>query len=255
MSRMTPHPKLKMSTSRLGGLECTLLSASDGSPPHFCTVLCHGFGAPGTDLVPLGTDLAEMCPELVGSHVFVFPQGPLSLADVGLPDGRAWWMVDIERYQRALERPADMARLRRQVPHGMAEASAMLRTVLDAVRNQFDIPPARTLLGGFSQGSMIATDVTLRLPTPPAGLCIFSGAVVAEDEWTELARKRGKIPVLQSHGHFDPILPFAAGQSLRELLTNAGLDVEFLPFAGPHTIPFEAMERLGSLLHRVFPLQ
>jgi phospholipase/carboxylesterase len=54
--------------------------------------------------------------------------------------------------------------------------------------------------------------------------------------------------VLQSHGRQDPILPFSDAGLLRDLLLEAGLSVDFLPFDGPHTISEEALEHLGALL-------
>jgi phospholipase/carboxylesterase len=250
---MDSRLSLQAKTRQIGALSCTTVAPemSDVSP-RYCVILCHGFGAPGTDLVPLSSDLAAMCPQQAGSVLYVFPQAPLDLEDLGLPGGRAWWMIDIERFQRAIERPDDLARMRREVPRGMPESSALLRELMSEVGRQTEIPAARTILGGFSQGAMLATDVALRLGQSPAALCVFSGTLVAEDEWRPLARKRGALPVLQSHGRFDPILPYAGAESLRQFLTAAGLKVDFIPFAGPHTIPFEALERLAALMRRLF---
>jgi phospholipase/carboxylesterase len=250
---MEARPKLRLVEERFGDLECAVLSPSPSiHPPRFCVVLCHGFGAPGTDLVALGPDLAAMCPERAEDVLYIFPQAPLDLASMGLEGARAWWMIDIERFQRSFDQPEKMARFRRSVPEGMPESSNLLRGLLADVQRQVGIPTGRTILGGFSQGSMVATDVALRLPERLAGLCVFSGTLVAQDEWQPLAQKRGSLPVLQSHGYFDPILPFSGAESLRALLKGAGLEVEFLPFDGPHTIPYEALERLALLMRRVF---
>jgi phospholipase/carboxylesterase len=250
---METRPKLRMIQERYGELDCTVLAPlSTAGPPRFCTILCHGFGAPGNDLVALGPDLAAMCPEQAGDVLFIFPQGPLDLGNMGMPGARAWWMIDIERFQRSIERPDKMARFMREVPAGMPESSHLMRELVADVKRQTGIPVGRTLLGGFSQGSMVTTDVALRLPEPPAALCIFSGTLLAQEEWKALAHKRGSLRVLQSHGYFDPLLPFAGAEALRNLLTEAGLDVDFLPFDGPHTIPFEALERLALLMRRVF---
>jgi phospholipase/carboxylesterase len=81
---------------------------------------------------------------------------------------------------------------------------------------------------------------------------VFSGSLIAEEEWKSLAQKRGPLPVLQSHGTFDPILPFAGAEALRKLLQGAKLEVEFLKFDGPHTIPYEALERLALMMRRAF---
>jgi phospholipase/carboxylesterase len=193
-----------------------------------------------------------MCPAQAGDVMFVFPEGPLDLAAMGLMGARAWWMIDIERFQRSIDHPEKMERFRHSVPEGMPESSRLLCEMLAEVERKTGIPPRRTLLGGFSQGSMVTTDAALRLPQPPAGLCIFSGSLVAQDEWKSLAQKRGPLPVLQSHGLFDSILPFSGAEALRDALKGAGLEVEFVPFDGPHTIPYEALERLAALMRRVF---
>jgi phospholipase/carboxylesterase len=253
MALMETRAKLHLTEERLGELECTVLAPlASGPPPRFCVILCHGFGAPGTDLVALGPDLAAMCPEHVGNVAYLFPQAPLDLGRMGMPGARAWWMIDIERFQRSIDNPEKMARFRRAVPEGMPESSRLLRGMLADVERQLGIATKRTLLAGFSQGSMVATDVALRLSERPAGLCVFSGTLIAQDEWQALAQKRGPLPVLQSHGNFDAILPFAGAEGLRDVLKAAGLDVEFLPFDGPHTIPYEALERLAHLMRRVF---
>jgi hypothetical protein len=85
------------------------------------------FGAPGTDLVALGPDLAAMCPEQAEDVLYIFPQAPLDLASMGLEGARAWWMIDIERFQRSLDQPEKMARFRRAIPEGMPESSNLLR--------------------------------------------------------------------------------------------------------------------------------
>lgn len=253
MAEMETTPKLKLTEERFGELECTVLGpVASARAPRFCVILCHGFGAPGTDLVALGPDLAALCPEHAGDVLFVFPQGPLDLGKMGLQGARAWWMIDIERFQRAIDQPEKMARFRRAVPEGMPQSSQLLQALVRDVERQTGIPIGRTLLGGFSQGSMVMTEVALRLAMRPAALCVFSGTLVAQDEWQTLAQKRGPLPVFQSHGYFDSILPFSGAEALRDLLTRAGLPVEFVPFDGPHTIPYEALERLALLMRRVF---
>ena len=151
-----------------------------------------------------------------------------------------------------MDHPEKMAQFRRSVPDGMSESSELVRAMLADVERKTGIPAGRTLLGGFSQGSMVATDVALRLAERPAALCIFSGSLVALEEWQSLAQNRGPLPVFQSHGYFDSILPFSGAEALRDLLTRAGLALDFLHFDGPHTIPFEALERLARLMRRAF---
>jgi phospholipase/carboxylesterase len=59
--------------------------------------------------------------------------------------------------------------------------------------------------------------------------------------------RRG-LPVLQTHGTQDPLLPYSEAVALRDLLTESGLNVEFLSFDGPHTIPPSTLIRLAKFL-------
>ena len=97
---------------------------------------------------------------------------------------------------------------------------------------------------------MVATDVALRLEEAPAGLLIFSGSLISEPEWRKRAPSRRGLKVLQSHGTQDPLLPFERAVALRDLLIDAGLEVDFLSFEGGHTIPAEALERAADFLVR-----
>jgi phospholipase/carboxylesterase len=248
---MTLRSKLELSRRQFGDLDCTLIVPAGGQAPQFCVVLCHGFGAPGSDLVPLGQELAALTPELLGKTAYLFPEAPLELGGYGFP-GRAWWMVDVERFQRVAGNSREMAALRAEVPPGMSESSQALRSCLEDAQRQIGVPLSCTLLGGFSQGSMVATDVALRLPTPPAGLCVFSGHLLAESEWRQLAKNRGSLAVLQTHGTFDPLLPFEGAVALRDMLIESGLSVEFVAFKGPHTISIEGIDRCAALMGRIF---
>lgn len=239
---------MKQSTTQLGQLTCTIVDAADDQP-ELVVVLCHGFGAPGTDLVTLGQYIVQIDPLLNGRVRFVFPAAPLSLEDVGMPGARAWWPLDVRKLQMAMA-TGEFRDLRNDEPPELPAARDMLLGLLAEIDKQWNVPIDRVVLGGFSQGSMLATDVTLRLPTPPAALCVWSGTLLSESVWRELAANHPGVPVFQSHGRQDMMLPFVAAEWLRDLLTESGFDVEFLPFNGPHSIPPDALQRTAALLRR-----
>ncbi|MEC7348151.1 MAG: hypothetical protein VYB60_04695, partial [SAR324 cluster bacterium] len=96
--------KMNLSQQSLGRLQCRVFEPSDGNrKPELVVILCHGFGAPGEDLVPLGQWMGDQYPELGKRVRFVFPEAPLSLAQMGMPGGRAWWMIDTEALQLSIE--------------------------------------------------------------------------------------------------------------------------------------------------------
>jgi len=237
---------MQATRTTLGGLRCVASQATAG-PPSLLVVLCHGFGAPGEDLVPLAPELCRRRPELESAR-FLFPAAPLSLGWTGTGEGLAWWMIDVERLMAG-----GTSELRAEVPKGLPKARRMLRELVDVATRQAGLPLSRTVLGGFSQGAMLATDVALRLEEAPAGLCVLSGTPIAEAEWRRLAPARRGLGVLQTHGRQDPLLPFSLAEALRDLLAGAGMEVDFRAFDDGHTIPPEALGALGDFLARRLP--
>jgi len=237
---------MKTVTTQLGGLSCRLVQGGD-APASLVVVLCHGYGAPGTDLVPLAHELAAMDPILAEGVRFVFPEAPISLDSLGLWGGRAWWPIDVGRFERAA-RTGELAAMLEEVPPELVTARRKLMALVEAVAAQTGLPMGRIVLGGFSQGSMLAVDVTLRLDEPPAQLVILSGAPVALAEWVARAPRRRGLPVFQAHGQGDPLLPFALAELLRDALAEAGLDVDFHPFRGGHTVDRAVLGRLAARL-------
>jgi phospholipase/carboxylesterase len=236
---------------RIGRLECAVVDdLPQGVKPELEVVLCHGFGAPGDDLVPIGHEILRAAPHLAEKVQFIFPAAPLSLDDQGLYGGRAWWPLNVARLAEAIER-GELRDQRTHLPAELPLARDRLLETLQVLQQETGLPLSRFVLGGFSQGSMVAAEVALRLPQSPAALIIWSGTLLCEEVWRELAKKHRGLPVLQSHGRVDPILPIEGAQWLRDLLEEAGAEVEFLEFYGPHTIPMSALQRTVALLERL----
>jgi phospholipase/carboxylesterase len=231
---------------KLGELTARVTGGTDreGGGDGPVLVLFHGFGAPGNDLVPLYRALD------VPSEVrFVFPAAPLVLDPRASDDlaPRAWWLIDILGLQQAIAE-GRAVELAREKPPGMDEARGLVNGLLAALEAELDAPLERVVLGGFSQGAMLACDLAMRSERSPAGLVLLSGAPVAVPDWRALAPTRKGLPVLMSHGRSDPILPFAGGEYLRDLLREAGLAVEFIEWNGGHGIPDGVLTRLGPFL-------
>lgn len=238
---------MRLIDTEMGGLHCRVVDGTEaaGGELKGVVVLCHGFGAPGDDLVGLAPEAMRRRPELMKHVRFVFPAAPLAL-DMAF-GGRAWWHIDMERLQLAMMTGAirDMSQ---EVPEGADQARRALLSVLEELQRMTGLGMDRIVLGGFSQGAMLATDVALRLDEGPAALALFSGTLLMEDEWKKRAPRRRGLPVLQTHGRSDPILAFSMAERLRDMLTEAGLEVDFRPFDGPHTIPSEAVETFADLV-------
>lgn len=243
---------IKVRKQQFGGLEVIVLGGNDGlggGQGPLC-VLLHGFGASGTDLVPLGRMLGGP-PGLR----FAFPAAPLSLGGdgdyFGMADSRAWWLIDIERFQRRLlgGRIDDLVR---EEPEGLGAAREQLSAALTELQRELAVPAGQLVLGGFSQGAMLSLDVALRTELGLRGLILWSGTLIAEPQWRQHLPGRRGLHVLQSHGRQDPLLPYGIATTLRSQLGAAGLVVDWHEFTGGHEIPLPVLQATSDFLNRVF---
>ena len=235
-----------MDTTKIGPLTVRSLGPSGGDGPAI--LLCHGFGAPGDDLVGLAHAIDVGGDRGPGVRWF-FPEAPLALDWVG---GRAWWPIDLARRQQ-LQLRGQADQLRTETPPGLAAAREALEGVLAALERDHGVRRSRLILGGFSQGAMLATEVALASEQPFAGLAILSGTLLCADRWAAAAAARGaSIHALVCHGRRDPLLRFADAELLRGLLEQAGAEVEWVPHGGQHEIPAVVLERLGAFARRRF---
>jgi len=211
-------------------------------------VLLHGFGAPGDDLVARADIINSAAAEDRGLAParFVFPEAPLELGGL-YGDSRAWWLLDLARLEEELRRGTPRDR-RDEVPPGLPTAREQLGRFLDQLAARFGVTRERLVLGGFSQGAMLALDVALHRPEVPAALILMSGTLVAEAEWQPRLPMLANVPVLMSHGRADMLLPFASAELLRDRLRAAGARVEWHEFVGGHEIPSIVLAAAGAFL-------
>lgn len=231
----------------LGGLKVRLVGGSDGrgGGDGPVVLLLHGFGAPGDDLVPLADVI-----EVPRGTRWLFPEAPLSL-NMGFGDSRAWWIIDFARIQedRAAGRIRDLSV---EIPQGLALARERFLEFLKELPRQFQIDYKKTVIGGFSQGAMLTCDAVLHTDYPFAGLVQLSGNLLAQSVWGPLMPTRKGLPIFQSHGTLDDILPHIGAERLCDALTQSGLAVERHSFRGGHEIPEPVLQRLTGFITRAF---
>ncbi len=232
------------------GLDVCITGGLDreGSGEGPLVVLLHGFGAPGDDLVALWRYLNV--PDEVR---FLFPAAPMQL-DMGFGDARAWWMLDMARITQTRAQ-GQWDTLSQEVPRGLSPARTQIQDVLSHATETLSVPSQSLVLGGFSQGAMLSTDVVLHSEIPFAGLALLSSTLIAKHEWLARFPNRKDLPVFQSHGTDDPILAFSMAQQLREHIHAAGLPVSWVEFQGGHEIPVRVLEGLGTFLQNVLYLK
>jgi phospholipase/carboxylesterase len=184
---------------------------ADGDPQRLL-VLHHGRGADEHDLL----GLADVLDPQRRLHV-VTPQAPLTLP--GWP-GRHWYVVPRVGFP----------------DHDTFHASAAaLRELHDALREQDGLGPERTVLGGFSQGTVMSYALGLGTGFPaPAGILAFSGFVPVVDGWEADLDRDTRAFV--AHGRNDPVMEVGFARRARELLEGGGIDVSYHESDAAHHI-------------------
>ncbi len=241
---------MKSLTATWERLAVRILEPDESGAAVLNAVFCHGYGAPGTDLVPLGQMLTELEPRLTQRVRFIFPEAPHDLAELGMYGGRAWWNLDIFQLQQAVT-SGQYRDLVNESPTELPETREQFQKLLTECAAATGLSSGRTILGGFSQGAMLSLDACLHLEERPAGLVFWSGSYINQQVWRERMARMSGLPVYQSHGRYDPILPFDLAVQLREDLTNSGNSVQFLEFAGQHEIPLLALKQTAEFLRKL----
>jgi phospholipase/carboxylesterase len=232
--------------TELAGLSVCLVGPPDAA---IIAVLLHGFGASAEDLAPLAGEITRSAGADAPSACYVFPEAPLEISGV-YGAARAWWLLDLALLEDELRRGGPRDR-RDEVPDGLPAARTQVLRLLAQLEARFAAPGARLVLGGFSQGAMLALDVALHLERPPAGLILMSGTLLNDAVWQPRLPSLRGVPVLQSHGRADGLLPYAAAEVLRDRLRAAGAEVEWHSFIGGHEVPRIVVAAAGAFLRRL----
>ena len=193
--------------------------------PAGAIVLFHGRGADEHDLLPL-LDYLDPQRRLLG----VTPRGPFSFP----PGGAHWYAL-------------------REV--GFPDRETFLDTYanvgdwLDRFLEQHGISHDRAVLGGFSQGAVMAYAFGLGVGRPrPRALIVLSGFIPTVDGF-ELELEEVP-PVAIGHGTYDPIISVEFGRRAREVLEAAGASVLYREYPFPHAIDPTFLVELQAWLAR-----
>jgi phospholipase/carboxylesterase len=199
--------------------------------PDGLLVLHHGRGTSEQDLLPL----ADVLDPERRLHV-VAPRGPLELP--GWP-GHHWYAVPRVGYPD---------------PDTFTASYRALAELHDTLWDRTGIGPERTVLGGFSMGTVMSYALGLGPDRPPpAGILAFSGFIPTLDGWEPDLSRSAQTRVLIAHGRNDPVIGVEFARRARELLAGAGFELDYRESDAAHNIDPPDVDRAVRWLSAAVP--
>ena len=198
--------------------------------PEGALVLLHGRATDENDLFPL-LEILDPDRRLAGYTL----RGPLNLP----PGGWHWYQLagiptpDPTTFTRTFERVSGW---------------------LDALGAELELPMDRTVLGGFSQGSVMSYALGLAAERPlPAGIVALSGFLPRVPGFALDLESRQELPVAIGHGTHDPVIGVEFGREARQILSEAGLDVTWKESPMMHGVDPAYLAELEGWLRDAVP--
>jgi phospholipase/carboxylesterase len=180
--------------------------------PEGLLVLHHGRGTNEFDLLPL----ADVLDPQGRLHVTA-PRAPLPFLD-----GYRWY---------------ETPRVGHPEPASFQSSYRALAELHDELWQQTGLGPERTVLGGFSMGTVMSYALGLGAERPaPAGILAFSGFIPTVDGWSPDLGERQGTRVFVAHGVYDPVIEVSFARQARDVLQNAGFPLDYRESPAAHNI-------------------
>lgn len=208
-------------------LSAISLPPASGGPPQQVVLALHGYGADGSQFIPVLRRWADDLPdaELIALH------GP---APCGLqPQGREWF--ELTNLPGAL-----LARARATAP--------LVEAFIDDILATRKLGAERLALAGFSQGAVVSLYAGPRRRPPIGAIVSFAGVLVGADELGRL----GALPrVLLVQGTLDRMVRIQSMYAAQAALRERGADVTCLiRDGGQHELDEPGIRGAGDFLRQ-----
>ena len=208
--------------------------------PTASVIWMHGLGADGNDFVPI---VHELDLEGAAGVRFVFPHAPMQ--PVSINNGyvmRAWYDVKWGDLEGRSKEPDE---------NGVRAAQAAIARLIEREIER-GTKAERVVLAGFSQGGAIALQTALRYPEKLAGVMALSTYLpLAESFAAEASERNRATPIFMAHGTQDAVIQYEHAARSRDILVEAGYDVEWHEYAMPHSVCLPEIADIGKWLKRV----
>jgi phospholipase/carboxylesterase len=190
-------------------------SAAANSSRPWLLVLMHGVGSNEQDLFGLA-------PQIPGHFHVLSLRAPFRLG----PGANAWFEFSVDpRGARTINEPQE------------AQSRALAAQAIESAAAQLGIAPERVVVGGFSQGGIMALSLLLTRPGLMQAAMVWHSRLLPQV--LPLAAPadalRGKQMWL-SHGTQDNVIPLANAQAIAQHMAALPVALTYQEFPGAHEI-------------------
>lgn len=207
------------------------------SSPTAAVIFLHGLGADGYDFVDIVSHM--QLPSQLGVR-FIFPHAPVR--PVTLNNGytmRAWYDI------------YSLNSLNREDQAGLLQSQQAIILLIQELQT-VGILASRIILAGFSQGGAMALHTGLHYPQTLGGIIGLSTYLpLATYFKAETTPANRHTPIFLAHGHYDNVLPYQVGETVRELLQKAGYPVEWHGYPIAHESSAAEINDMSRWLQKI----
>ena len=189
--------------------------AAATTPRPWLLVLMHGVGSNEQDLMGLAPQIPERF------HVLSL-RAPFRMG----PGAHAWFDFSIEpNGERTINEAQE------------AQSRALVAQTIASAAEQLSIPPERVVVGGFSQGGIMALSLLLTQPALMQAAMVWHGRLLTQmlPQAAPPDALRGKQMWL-SHGTHDNVIPLAHAQAIAHHMAPLPVTLAYHEFPGAHEI-------------------
>ena len=199
-------------------LNTIILEPLSKGKPKNAVILCHGYGGDGKDISILANYWRAHLPDTI----FICPDAPEKCA--ASPTGFQWFDL--------------MDQTSEQVLSKSLVAENKLNKLIDEVKEQNYLNANQIILGGFSQGCMIALQTGIKRKDKINSIIGYSGRIIDTNHLSKNINSRPNIILM--HGERDQIVTVDSFLEAKDFFGKNNYEIETKIFKNcEHRIPTE----------------
>ena len=188
-------------------------------------ILLHGVGSNESDLFQLADYLPDRYMVVTARAPFVRSKNSFKWYDVDFSSGSP-----VINYEQA------------------EESRSILKQFIQQLKSLHDFDQDTIIVGGFSQGAIIAYNVGLTEPDLIHGVIALSGRVLDEVKPMVKSDRTRALNILIVHGTQDRVLPIDYARRAKQYLEQGGFGIDYHEIEAGHTINNEAIAIVNNWL-------